>query len=140
MNFRIRYFHLIQGGLLLGNLIVNVHPVTAQDSDSVIVVHPFSFEDDPTLHAWGNISEYDGMVDFPGPGGRYEEILIYYTLKCDGRTNADGNACGEWDYSTWTKVWDDSTTQWEIGRFVTPYGLGLNLGEGVTWVFDVTDY
>lgn len=29
---------------------------------------------------------------------------------------------------------------WEIGRFITPYGIGLNLGDGFTWVYDVTDY
>jgi hypothetical protein len=29
---------------------------------------------------------------------------------------------------------------WEIGRFITPYGNGLSLGNGFTWVYDVTDY
>lgn len=30
---------------------------------------------------------------------------------------------------------------YEIGRFITPYGIGLDLGdEGFRWVFDVTDY
>ncbi|MCF8388731.1 MAG: hypothetical protein K9G47_12690, partial [Bacteroidales bacterium] len=29
----------------------------------------------------------------------------------------------------------------EIGRFITPYGIGLDLGpQGFTWVYDVTDY
>lgn len=30
--------------------------------------------------------------------------------------------------------------QYEIGRFITPYGIGLDLGDGFTWVYDVTDY
>ncbi len=31
--------------------------------------------------------------------------------------------------------------RYEIGRFITPYGIGLTLGDdGWTWVFDVTDY
>ncbi len=31
--------------------------------------------------------------------------------------------------------------RYELGRFITPYGIGLDLGaEGWTWVFDVTDY
>lgn len=31
--------------------------------------------------------------------------------------------------------------RYEIGRFITPYGIGLDLDEdGWTWVFDVTDY
>ncbi len=31
--------------------------------------------------------------------------------------------------------------RYEIGRFITPYGIGLDLGpQGFTWIFDVTDY
>lgn len=31
--------------------------------------------------------------------------------------------------------------RYEIGRYITPYGIGLSLGaEGFTWVYDVTDY
>ncbi|MCD4682930.1 MAG: T9SS type A sorting domain-containing protein, partial [Bacteroidales bacterium] len=31
--------------------------------------------------------------------------------------------------------------QYEIGRFITPYGINLSLGpQGFAWVFDVTDY
>ena len=31
--------------------------------------------------------------------------------------------------------------QFEIGRFITPYGIGFDLGpNGFTWVYDVTDY
>lgn len=120
---------------------LNTPLLAQQNDDSVIVVQAFTFDDEPTLHAWGNIFEYDGMVAFPEPGERYEKILIYYTLKCDARTKADGFACGEWDYSTWIRVWEDSASHWEIGRFITPYGINLDLGpEGFTWVFDVTDY
>lgn len=31
--------------------------------------------------------------------------------------------------------------RYEIGRYITPYGIGLDLGaEGTTWYYDVTDY
>jgi hypothetical protein len=30
--------------------------------------------------------------------------------------------------------------QYEIGRYITPYGINLSLGAGFTWVYDVTDY
>ncbi len=30
--------------------------------------------------------------------------------------------------------------QYEIGRFITPYGINLDLGPGFTWTYDVTDY
>ncbi|MCK5764915.1 MAG: T9SS type A sorting domain-containing protein [Bacteroidales bacterium] len=29
---------------------------------------------------------------------------------------------------------------YELGRFITPYGNGLSLGEGFTWVYDVSDF
>jgi Concanavalin A-like lectin/glucanases superfamily/Peptide-N-glycosidase F, C terminal len=30
--------------------------------------------------------------------------------------------------------------RYELGRFITPYGIQLDMGEGWTWVFDVTDF
>jgi len=30
--------------------------------------------------------------------------------------------------------------RYEIGRYITPYGINLDLGEGFTWVYDVSDY
>ena len=30
--------------------------------------------------------------------------------------------------------------RYELGRFITPYGNGLDLGDGFTWVYDVTDF
>ena len=30
--------------------------------------------------------------------------------------------------------------RYEIGRYITPYGNGLDLGDGFDWVYDVTDY
>lgn len=128
---------LLTAGILLCSPLLQAF---SQERDT-IVVQAFTFADDPTRHAWGNIFEYDGRVAFPEPGGRYEKIVMLYTLKCDARTKADNLACGEWDYSTWTRVWDDSATHWEIGRFITPYGGGLDLGpNGFTWEFDVSDY
>ncbi|MFZ1729093.1 MAG: LamG-like jellyroll fold domain-containing protein [Bacteroidota bacterium] len=30
--------------------------------------------------------------------------------------------------------------RFELGRYITPYGIGLDLGQGWTWVYDVTDF
>lgn len=30
--------------------------------------------------------------------------------------------------------------KWELGRFITPYGIGLDLGSGWTWTYDVSDF
>jgi hypothetical protein len=32
------------------------------------------------------------------------------------------------------------TIPYELGRYITPYGNGLDLGEGWTWIYDVTDF
>ncbi|MFH1051324.1 MAG: LamG-like jellyroll fold domain-containing protein [bacterium] len=35
----------------------------------------------------------------------------------------------------------EKTEPYEIGRYITPYGKGLDLGQdGFTWIYDVTDY
>jgi len=35
----------------------------------------------------------------------------------------------------------EKTQPYEIGRYITPYGKGLDLGQdGFTWIYDVTDY
>lgn len=35
----------------------------------------------------------------------------------------------------------DVIEQFELGRFITPYGINLDLGpQGFTWIYDVTDY
>lgn len=30
--------------------------------------------------------------------------------------------------------------RYELARYITPYGIGLDLGEGFTWTYDLTDY
>ncbi len=36
---------------------------------------------------------------------------------------------------------EEVVIQWELGRFITPYGNNLSLGDnGWMWIFDVTDY
>ncbi|HPB25149.1 MAG TPA: peptide-N-glycosidase F-related protein [Bacteroidales bacterium] len=30
--------------------------------------------------------------------------------------------------------------RFELGRYITPYGNGLSLGNGITWIFDLSDY
>lgn len=40
-----------------------------------------------------------------------------------------------------TKEWYSPEVVYEIGRFITPYGINLDLGpNGFTWIYDVTDY
>lgn len=89
-------------------------------------------------------SPKEGKFLFPPASKQFEKILMYYTLKCDPKQNP---ACGEWDYITFTYLWvsskrGDSTIldRYELGRFITPYGIGLDLSNGWTWIYDVTDF
>jgi hypothetical protein len=67
------------------------------------------------------------------------------TLKCDSLTAGDKYPCGEWDY-IWSTFVDvpkgDSTEQFCLGSFVTPYGKRLEMGDetGWEWVYDISEY
>ena len=37
---------------------------------------------------------------------KFEKVLMYYKLKCSPLTTWDGYNCGEWDYLTYTRVFD----------------------------------
>lgn len=39
-----------------------------------------------------------------------------------------------------TDINEEITIPWELGRFITPYGNGLDLDDGWTWIFDVTKF
>ncbi len=90
---------------------------------------------------------YEGKFLFPEKSVGFEKILMCYKLKCNPEQSP---ACGEWDYLTYTYLYEhtgrfDSTgkeilIRYELGRFITPYGIGLDLGEGWTWIYDVTDF
>ena len=67
------------------------------------------------------------------------------TLKCDSLTAGDEYPCGEWDY-IWSTFVDvpkgDSTEQFCLGSFVTPYGKRLEMGgvSGWEWIYDISEY
>jgi hypothetical protein len=41
----------------------------------------------------------------------WEKILMYYTIKCDAATPWDSYPCGEWDYTTYTNVYEHTGEQ-----------------------------
>lgn len=54
----------------------------------------------------------------------------------DSTFNASENTLTRIDQDYYSNI-----VRYELGRFITPYGINLDLGpEGFTWVFDVTDY
>jgi hypothetical protein len=39
-----------------------------------------------------------------------------------------------------TKLYNKRYNIWALGTYITPYGYGIDLGEGWTWVYDVSDF
>jgi len=81
--------------------LLTINPSFAQDTT---VVQTLDFND---------ITKRRGWYVFPEDTS-YQKVLMYYTLKCDAATTQDGYACGEWDYSTFTNLYQHNN----IG---TPY-------------------
>lgn len=76
----------------------------AQDT---VVVQTLSYDD---------ITKRRDFYAFPDGSESYRKVIMEYSLKCDSRTTQDGYACGEWDYLTYTYLYDksgkwDSTAQ-----------------------------
>lgn len=74
-------------------LIANSFSTIAQDT---ITVQTLDFND---------ITKRRGWYVFPSDTNQYQKILMYYTLKCDAATTQDNYACGEWDYTTYTNLY-----------------------------------
>jgi hypothetical protein len=61
------------------------------------VVQCFTFDSIHTRKGW---------FEFPDGEQSWHKILMYYTLKCDAQTPWDSYQCGEWDYSTFTNIFE----------------------------------
>jgi len=134
---------ILKQGLLLLFILAFSQSIFAQNSQQdTLVVQAFTF-DDPSPVGWG--ATYKGKVNFPEGNTSWRKIFMVKTLKCDANTAADKLECGEWDYITQTVVSvpkGDTIEEFQLGTFVTPYGIRLNLGgeKGWQWIYDITDY
>jgi hypothetical protein len=74
----------------------------------------FSFQSLAQDTTWVQTFTFDSIStrrgDFVFPpelnNKRFEKVLMYYKLKCDPLTPWDQYNCGEWDYLTYTRVFD----------------------------------
>jgi len=122
-------------------IITSILLITISFCDT-LTIHPITFK---TLSPNGWNAQYNTIVPFPNSNKQWSKILMVQTLKCDSLTEGDKFACGEWDYiwSTFVNVPNgDTTEQFCLGSFVTPYGkrLELNGEKGWQWVYDVSEY
>ncbi len=75
----------------------------------------------------GNNRSITDTIQFPGSNSNYSEIFMNVILECPG------GGCDPWDRKARISV--EHLGDWfEIGRYVTPYGVECG------WSFDVTDY
>ena len=78
---------------------------------TALLAGSFSFSQDTTwvqTFTFDTISTRRANFDFPQELNtkRFEKVLMYYKLKCSPLTPWDSYDCGEWDYLTYTRVFD----------------------------------
>ncbi|MEZ4884872.1 MAG: LamG-like jellyroll fold domain-containing protein [Chitinophagales bacterium] len=71
----------------------------------------------------------------------WESDIYNYTFNENGEAIDSTYSTPEKTLIRQDKDYYSNIVRYELGRFITPYGINLDLGpEGFTWVFDVTDY
>lgn len=75
-------------------LLISANSILAQDTTWI---QTLTFDDITKRRDW---------FQFPDGSEDYRKILMYYTLKCDAATTQDQFDCGEWDYLTYSFVYD----------------------------------
>jgi len=68
-------------------------------------------------------------VNMPVHMEDYEQLLLHFSLECPN----DG--CDPWDQPAAFFIITEDGTEYEIARFITPYGIGCG-----DWTVDVTDF
>jgi hypothetical protein len=85
-------------------------------------------------------TRYPKWAEFPTTGKTFHKVYAELTFQCPPGMN-----CGEWDYINNIYIgkrhgkYNDSLN-WEIMRFITPYGLQFTPLWKHTWKFDITDF
>ena len=85
-----------------------------------------------------------------GNGVEMIDVSYYYPEGYSYTYGADGVAADSTYWGPTTQFINDDlpyfqapfevVDRYELGRFITPYGINLDLEEGWTWIYDVTDF
>ena len=92
--------HKMKNILLLFLSFLLTNSMLFADNGDTIVVQTIDY-DTPVLSGWN--SPRSGMYLFPADTISFSKVLMSYNLKCDPDQSP---ACGEWDYTTQTKIWE----------------------------------
>ena len=72
-------------------------PLALSAQEDTLRVQTLTFDSITTRRGWWQ---------FPDTTHTYRKVLMVHTLKCDAQTTQDQYACGEWDYLTYSYVYD----------------------------------
>lgn len=92
------------------------------------------------------VTYYQDSLAAPAPTGQatYYPAGWHYTYGPTGnRLDSVLLAPDNEEYIAYNPYWSepfDVIERFELGRYITPYGIGLDLGEGFSWMYDLTDY
>lgn len=107
--------------------------------DSVLVVDSV-LADPVTIIRYSDFSDPGRAVDTVVRWGSYYR----YTYDTQGRVTdsalVKGDATLTLQYHPYYSKPFEVIERYELMRYITPYGNGLNLGDGFTWTMDVTDF
>lgn len=114
--------------------------VFTSHTDSVLVI-------DSTENAPLQVLVYTDSIN--NPGVAIDTLVVWPTYYNNYTYDASGNVTDSVyvspdnviytaDYDWYTKF--PQVIRYELARYITPYGIGLSLGSGWTWTFDVSDY
>ena len=105
--------------ILLLCLFVCLGNFSAQNFGDTITIQTLEFSD---------ITKRRGWYVFPSDTNQYHKILMLYTLKCDPATTQDNFNCGEWDYTTYTNLYqhDNLSTPFYYLQNNTPDSIFYN--------------
>ena len=84
---------------LLLLILLNVPMLLAQED--TLRVQTLTFDSITTRRGW---------FIFPDESHNFRKVLMHHTLKCDPQTTQDGYACGEWDYLTYSEIFQHTGT------------------------------
>lgn len=105
-----------------------------------------SFDSTETPAQWIYLYDYQNEVS---PTMLLDSIQVwdrYYTYKLEDGAIVDSVLTDYDEFITLDKrrvYFNDNVTifdQFEIFRYITPYGNGITLGEGFSWIIDMTDF
>ncbi len=107
--------------------------------DSILVVD--SVMNDPlTMVIFDPESPTTGIDTFHvWPGDYYNYVFNDEGLIIDSTYISSSDVITLENYTYYGPAYE-VIDRYELARYITPYGIGLDLGDGFTWTFDVSDY